>query len=227
MIRTGLAGARCTIVRGDVARPGDCSSASLGEYEIDTVVPPRRADHRRHRQPQPGVDVRDQHRAAPGPCSRPAARSPLVEQVVVASSRQGLRRPGRSALRRGHAAAAAATPTTSSKSCADLIAQTLCDHLRPAGRDHALRQFLRRRRPELEPHRAGHDPLGAPRRAAGHPLATAATSATTSTSRTAPRRTCCWPSGWRPTRRSRGQAFNFSNEMPGHGLDLVDAHPAR
>ncbi len=61
-------------------------------------------------------------------------------------------------------------PYDVSKSCADLIAQTYADDLRPAGRDHALRQLLRRRRPELEPHRARHDPLGAARRAAGHPL---------------------------------------------------------
>ena len=66
-------------------------------------------------------------------------------------------------------------------------------HLRPAGRDHALRQLLRRRRPELEPDRARHDPLGAARRAPGHPLRRHATSATTSTSRTAPPPTCCWP----------------------------------
>ena len=42
-------------------------------------------------------------------------------------------------------------------------------HLRRAGRDRAVRQRLRRRRPELEPHRPGHDPLVAPRRAAGPP----------------------------------------------------------
>ena len=67
----------------------------------------------------------------------------------------------------------------------DLIADAYADQLRPAGRDHALRQLLRRRRPELEPDRPRHDPLGPPRRA---PVirSDGPSSATSSTSRTPP-----------------------------------------
>ena len=147
-------------------------------------LPPRGADDRRHREPQPGLDVRDEHRPAPGRCSRPAGAARPCKQIVLASSdkaygdhetlpydeddaapgpapvrrQQVVRRPDRAGLR---------------------------DDLRPAGRDHALRQLLRRRRPELEPDRARHDPLGAARRAAGDPLRRARSCATTSTSRTA------------------------------------------
>src|SRR5262249_123349 len=43
-------------------------------------------------------------------------------------------------------------------------------HLPDAGVRDALRQLLRRRRPQLEPHRPGDDTLGAARAAAGGPL---------------------------------------------------------
>ena len=57
-------------------------------------------------------------------------------------------------------------PYDVSKSCADLIAQAYAATYGTARRDHPLRQLLRRRRPELEPDRARHDPLGDPRHAA-------------------------------------------------------------
>jgi hypothetical protein len=46
----------------------------------------------------------------------------------------------------------------------------LRQNIQPAGRDHALRKFLWRRRPELEPHRSRHHPLVIARRAARRPL---------------------------------------------------------
>ena len=132
-------------------------------------LPPRGPDDRGDRQPQPGLDLRNQHPrdldAARGLPPQPARRSrscsprptrptasrrscrttrttPLAGQAPL-RRQQVLHRPHRTVLRR---------------------------HLRPAGGDHALRQLLRRRRPELEPHRARHDPLGAARPAAGDPL---------------------------------------------------------
>ena len=85
---------------------------------------PRGADDRRHRQPQPGLDVRDEH---PGHLG--AARSLPAQPAGQADRRrlvrQGLRRPGEAALRRGRRRCRARHPYDVSKSCADLIAQTL------------------------------------------------------------------------------------------------------
>ena len=175
-------------------------------------LPPRGADDRR-RSPTATRSRRSRPTsAAPGRCSRPAAAarrcsrssSPRPTRRTATSDSCPTTRTRRSQGRH---------PYDVSKSCADLIAQTYADDLRPAGRDHPLRQLLRRRRPQLEPDRPGHDPLGAARRAAGDPLRRHATSATTSTSRTAPPPTCCWPSGWRADPALRGEAFNFSNEI--------------
>ena len=115
-------------------------------------------------------------------------------------------------------------PYDVSKSCADLIAQSVRRHLRAAGRHHPLRQLLRRRRPELEPHRPGHDPLGPPRRAPGDPLRRqlvrdyfyvedGAAAYLLLAERLAASRT------------GGGEAFNFSNETPAHGPRARRAHP--
>ena len=90
--------------------------------------------------------------------SKPAAAA-RVKQIVVASSDKATAIT-KICLTAKTRRSRAAIPTTSSKSCADLIAQSM-PRPRPAGGDHALRQFLWRRRPELEPHRAGHHSLGA------------------------------------------------------------------
>ena len=150
------------------ARPG-AAGARARRVRDRHRLPPRGADDRR-RSPT-ATRSRPSRRTSPGTWALLEAcrRSPRVKQVVVASSdkaygeqdelpydeetplagpaplrrQQVVRRPDRADLRR---------------------------HLRAAGGDHALRQLLRRRRPELEPHRARHDPLGAARPAAGHPL---------------------------------------------------------
>ncbi len=143
--------------------------------------------------------------AAPGRCSRRAG-------AARPSSRSSSHRPTRrtatrtcSRTRRTRRCSGG-IPYDVSKSCADLIAQMYAKTLRPAGVRHALRQLLRRRRSQLEPHRARHDSLGPPRRAAGHSLRRAASRATTSTSRTARGPTCCWPSrlAARPALARRG-----------------------
>ena len=85
-------------------------------------------------------------------------------------------------------------PYDVSKSCADLISTALREHLRPAAGDHALRQPLRRRRPELLPARSRHHP---PRPAAASGRCCAATvrrCATTSTWTTPSTRTWRSPS---------------------------------
>ncbi len=76
---------RSRVVRGDV-----CDQALAGarprRVRDRHRHPPRGADDRRHRQPQSGLDVRDEHRAAPGRCSRRAAAARRSKQIVVASS---------------------------------------------------------------------------------------------------------------------------------------------
>ena len=84
--------------------------------------------------------------------------------------RQGLRRPRRSCRTPRTTPLLGRHPYDVSKSCADLIAQTYATTYGLPVVHHALRQLLRRRRPQLEPHRARHDPLGPARPAAGHPL---------------------------------------------------------
>ena len=54
----------------------------------------------------------------------------LVKRVVVASSDKAYGDAREAAVHRGHAARTAAIPTTSSKSCTDLIALSLLPHLR-------------------------------------------------------------------------------------------------
>ena len=201
-------------------RPRRCSSARSGEYEIDTVIPPRGADDRRDRQPQPGLDVRDEHRAAPGRCSRPAG-------AAQRSSRSSSPRPTRPTATTRQLPYGEDTPLAGrhpydvSKSCADLIAQSYAVTYDLPVVDHALRQLLRRRRPELEPDRARARSARCSAASGRSSAPTASSSATTSTSRTAPRPTCSWPRAGRATRLA-GEAFNFSNETQVTVSELVE-----
>ena len=61
-------------------------------------------------------------------------------------------------------------PYDVSKSCADLIAKMYARAFGLPVVDHALRQLLRRRRPQLEPDRARHRPLDPARHGPDHPL---------------------------------------------------------
>ncbi len=56
------------------ARPG-AAGAGARRVRGRHGLPPRRADDRRHREPQPGVDLRGQHQGHVGRCSRRAAQS--------------------------------------------------------------------------------------------------------------------------------------------------------
>ena len=182
--------------------------------------PPRGADDRADREPQPGLDVRDEHRRHLV-AARGLPRSPKVKQIVVASSDKAYGDARRPALRRGRRRSRP-PPLRRQQVVRRPDRAELRHDLRPAGRDHALRQLLRRRRPELEPHRARDDPLGPARRAAGHPLRTASTSATTSTSRTAPPPTCSWPSGSPRTASSRARRSTSRTRCRVTVLELVD-----
>ncbi len=131
---------------------------ALGEYEIDTVI---------HLAAQTIVGVANRNPVSTfeanirGHLDPARGLPPQPDSSSASSSRRTTRRT----------ATSRALPYTEdtpldgrhpydvSKACADLIAQTYAPHLRPAGRDHPLRQLLRRRRPQLEPHRARHDPL--------------------------------------------------------------------
>ena len=92
----------------------------------------------------------------------------MIKAVVVASSDKAygtapeLPYTEETPLRAQH-------PYDVSKACADLLAQTYHDTYGLPVADRAVRQHLRRRRSQLEPHRAGHDPVAAARRAADHP----------------------------------------------------------
>ena len=196
-------------------------------------LPPRRADDRRHRQPQPGR--RRSRRTSRGTWHAARGLPP-----------QPARQAGR---RRVVATRPTATPTALPVHRGDAAPRPA-----PVRREQVVR---RPDRPDLRAHlrrcpsaitRCGNFYGGgdlnwnrivpgtirsrAARRAAGHPLATARSCATTSTSRTARPRTCCWPRRSRPTRRSSGEAFNFSNEQPRHGARarataILDARWAR
>ena len=157
---------------------------------------------------------------APGRSSRRAAAARTVKQIVRRLVRQGVRRPGAAALRRDDAAAGPA-PLRRQQVVRGPDRADLRRHLRPAGGDHALRQFLRRRRPELEPHRPGHDPLGAPRRAAGDPLRRPVRPRLLLRRGRRGRLHAAGRAAGRATRSCAGEAFNFSNEIQVTVLELV------
>ena len=158
--RSGLAAAgadrTAASVRRRRPRPA-LRRAAARRDEVDTVIHLAAqtlvgAAHR-----GPGRHVRATTSRAHGRCSRPAGATPVVRRIVVASIAT---RP--TATRRApydeDDGAPAATRTTSRRR-APTCSPRLRRDLRPARRDHPLRQHVRRRRPELEPHRPGHDPL--------------------------------------------------------------------
>ena len=106
---------------------------------------------------------------APGRCSRPAAAARRVKQIVLASSDKAYGEQAKLPYREDDAARGQAS-LRRQQVVRRPDRAPLRRHLRAAGDDHALRQLLRRRRSELEPHRPRHDPLGAARPAAGDPL---------------------------------------------------------
>ena len=199
-----------SVVRGDV-RDQETLERALGEYEIATVfhLAAQTTVGVANRNP---VSTLDTNIRGTWALLEACRRSPTVEQIVIASSDKAygdqdvLPYTEDAPLLGRH-------PYDVSKSCADLLAQMYAKTLRPAGVRHALRQLLRRRRPELEPPRARDDPLGAARRAPGDPVGRPVHRATTSTSRTARAPTCCWPSSWRREPELAGEVFNFSNEQ--------------
>ena len=152
------------VVRGDV-RDQALLERALGEYEIDTVfhLAAQTIVGIANRNPVSTFETNIQGHLGPAR-SLPAGRR-WSKQIVIASSRQGLRRPGKAALRRDDPARGPAS-VRRQQVVRGPDRAGVCRDLRPAGGHHALRQFLRRRRPELEPHRARHDPLGPPRPAA-------------------------------------------------------------
>ena len=130
-------------------------------------------------------------------CSTPAGeQADSVRTRRRGVERQGLRRRRRRCPTPKTLRSMVASPYEVSKSCTDLLAQAYADELRRAGCDRALRQRLRRRRPQLEPDRARHDPLrSCCGRAPGASAATARSCATTSTSTTSSTRTSRSPTG--------------------------------
>ena len=120
-------------------------------------LPPRRPDDRRRRPAEPARDVRGELQGTWNvleACRRIAARAAGRRRVSDKAYGDGRE----AALHRGHAAARAGT-LRRLEELHRPARDRLRASVRPAGRDRALRQHLRRRRPELEPHRARHDPL--------------------------------------------------------------------
>ena len=183
-------------------------------------LPPRRPDPGRAGDGRPGRRPSRPTCAAPGPCSRPAARAdvPARRRRLL---RQGLRPQRGAALPRGHAAAPGLAVRGEQGGRRRDRAQ-LPARLRAAGRGHPLRQHLRRRRPQLLP----PDPGSGRRRARRPPprrsAPTAAPSATSSTSTT--RSPPTWRSSTRsaPAARAAGEAFNAGGERPHSVAEVLE-----
>ena len=188
---TGAGGRRCTTVFGDL-RDGRLIERVLAEYEIDAVFHLGAQTIVEHALRDPANTMRSNVEGTwevLDACRRSGRPDPDRRRLV----RQGLRHPARAALP-GAPSARRPPPLRRLQELRRPDRPELRRHLRPAGRDHALRQPLRRRRPELQPARARA--RSAPRcRGSGRCCAaTAPSSATTSTSRTRPRPTSPWPS---------------------------------
>ena len=210
---------RVNVVRGDV-RDQALLERVLGEYEIDTVfhLAAQTIVGIANRNP---VSTFETNIAGTWALLEACRRSPTVKQIVVASSdkaygdhescRTTRTTPlaGPPSLRRQQVVRgpdrADATPTTYGLPVVD----------------HPLRQLLRRRRPQLEPHRARARSARSPRRAAGHPLRRPVRPRLLL--RRGRRRRLHAPrrAAGRATATLRGEAFNFSNEIQVTVLDLV------
>ena len=215
---------RVKVVRGDV-RDQAVLERVLGEYEIDTVFHLAAQTIVGIANRNPVSTFESQHPGDLGPAgslppqSRRSSRSSSPPRTRPTATRSTS--PTTRTLR-----SRAGTPTTSASPARDLIAQTYAAHLRPAGGDHALRQLLRRRRPELEPDRPRHDPLGPPRPAAGDPLRRAVHPRLLLRRGRRGAPTSLLAERLAADPELAGEAFNFSNEIQVTVLDLVRAHPA-
>ena len=140
----------------------------LGEYEIDTVL---------HLAAQTIVGIANRNPvstfetnvAGTWAVLEACRRSPLVEQVVLASSDKAYGEQAQLPYREDTPARRAA-PVRRQQVVRGPDRDLVRRHVRPARGHHPMRQLLRRRRPELEPHRSRNDPLGASRAAPGDPL---------------------------------------------------------
>ena len=152
LMRTGMLD-RVKVVRGDV-RDRDVLERAIGEYETGTVI---------HLAAQTIVGIANRNPVSTFESNiqgtwnvlEACRRSGGVKSIVVASSdkaygdQEELPYDEDTPLEGRH-------PYDVSKSCADLIAQTYATtYGLPVGH-HPLREFLRRRRSQLEPHRPRH-----------------------------------------------------------------------
>ena len=157
---------RCVRVRGDV-EDGRLVERVLAEHEVDAVFHLAAQTIVEHAVRDPLGDAPRQRGGHVGAARRlPALRPPGADRRGVV--RQGVRDAAGAAV---HGGPAARGPT-SVRRLEELRRpdrERLCEHVWPAARDHALRQPLRRRRPQLLAPRARHDPPRPARRAAGAP----------------------------------------------------------
>ena len=151
---------RVKVVRGDI-RDIAVVERTIGEYETGTVI---------HLAAQTIVGIANRNPIATFESNiqgtwnllEACRRAPLVKSIVIASSdkaygdQEKLPYSEDAPLQGQH-------PYDVSKSLRGPDFTGLCQDLRPARCRDPLWQFLRRRRPELEPHRAGHSSLHSPR----------------------------------------------------------------
>ena len=159
---------RVKVVRGDV-----CDQALLervlGEYEIDTVIHLAAQTIVTIANRQSGLHVREPTSRGTWALLEACRRSPT-------SSRSSSPRPTRPTATRSSSPTprrrrcAAAHPYDVSKSCADLIAQSYATTYGLPVAITRCGNFYGGGDLNWNRHRPGHDPIGAARRAAGHPL---------------------------------------------------------
>ena len=112
-----------TSSHGDVDRRRRSMDRALGEYEVDTVFHLAAQTIVGDRAALAAGDLRGQHPRHLDVLLE-ACRRHEVARVGRGRLRQGLRRPRRAALPRGHARCSRASPTTSRKAATDLIARS-------------------------------------------------------------------------------------------------------
>ena len=166
LVRTGTLD-RVKVVRGDI-RHRDVVERAIGEYEIDTVI---------HLAAQTIVGIANRNPISTFESNiqgtwnllEACRRAPLVKSIVIASSDKAYGDQEKLPYSED-AAAAGAAPLRRQQVLRRPDRAGVRQNLRAAGGRHALRQFLRRRRSQLEPHRARHHPLDLARRTSGDPL---------------------------------------------------------
>jgi hypothetical protein len=210
-VATGMIN-RVKLVRGDL-RDQDLLTRAIAEYEIQTVIhlAAQSIVGVANREPTNTLDVNIRGTWSLLEACR---RSPLVTGVVLASTDKVYGDVDQLPYTEDMPYLAQ-YPHDVSKACAELVARTYVETYQLKMADHPAAQYLRGRRPELEPHHPGRDPLGTARPAAGDPLGW----------QVHPRLPVCRRCGRRPPGPGRGVSQAAGYQRPGlqyHQRDPLD-----